>query len=55
LLQLLFQHRVGNGRDGFHAPVQIALHPVGRTDEKLRIAFVFEAIDATVFQEAAQR
>ena len=45
---------VFDGGDGFDAPIEVAVHPVGGADVKLFVAVVEEVIDAGVFEETAQ-
>ena len=48
LFQLLAQNRVGNRGHDFHAPIQIAAHPVRAADVNLLVAAVVEIENAAM-------
>ena len=45
---------ISDGRHGFHATVEVPAHPVRRTEVKLRMSGVLEAVNAAVFKKPAQ-
>ena len=48
------QGRGFDGGDGFDAPVEVAVHPVGGADEEFLVAAVEEMIDAGMLEESAE-
>src|SRR5581483_3926161 len=47
------EQRIEHGDDRLDAPVQVAAHPIRRTNEDLAVAAVLENVDARVLQEAS--